>query len=259
MGSTGRRNGRSPDGHGGFQRSFDAPAMAFFNGKLYLAWTGTVGSGSNINVASSIDGHNFTNVIPSIQHNTSAHGISMYANNGRLYLAYVPADGFNSTIVISSTDGVNWSPPTSFGFPNTESPYTPTLAIYGATTWVTYTKPATASDMFRRLQLGFLSTGSGSPANPPNPSNGVASGAGGAWDGGSLMYYAYQGPGNSSAIELTTYQLQSPPAAGWSVISTTPTGQTAVGNPQLDRPVSPPPDSRRGHSGCQLASCDVIS
>lgn len=42
-----------PDSGNGSNRSFDSPGIASFNGKLYLAWVGTVGSGSNINIASS--------------------------------------------------------------------------------------------------------------------------------------------------------------------------------------------------------------
>jgi hypothetical protein len=214
------------DGGVGFQRSFDTPALAYFNGKLWLAWAGTVGSGSNINLASSTDAHNFSDTI--IGSYTSAHGISLFANNGKLYLAWVPADLSYTVKMISSTDGVNWSPTTSFGLPGKASPWTPTIAVYGTDTWLGYTKPSLPEDPYARLQLGLLSGGFAGVA-PPNPSTGVNAGAGMAWDGGSLFYYAWVGPGRANEEWLTTYQLQA--NGSFSLILQTDMGHTGISTP----------------------------
>lgn len=80
------------------------PAIAAFNGRLYLAYTGLDG---RLNVASSTDGVTFgaSTIIPN---NTSAVGPGLAAFNGELYIAWAATDGRRSINIMQSANGVSW-------------------------------------------------------------------------------------------------------------------------------------------------------
>jgi hypothetical protein len=77
------------------------PAATVFDGRLYLAWTGTDG---RLNVISSADGVHFANKVTLAD--TSRTGPALAAFNGRLYLGFTGLDGRLN--VESSANGVTF-------------------------------------------------------------------------------------------------------------------------------------------------------
>ena len=65
-----------------------APAMAYFNGKIYIAWTGTNG---DLNVESSSNGRTFGNKVTLPE--TSNAGPALASFDGRLDIAWTGTDG----------------------------------------------------------------------------------------------------------------------------------------------------------------------
>lgn len=217
-------------GSGGVQRSFDTPALAYFAGKLWLAWAST--ADSHINFAWSIDGVNFNNTILPY---TSAHGISMASTANRLYMAWDAAGSNHLTQVVWTSDGVNWSAPAQYGDFYKVSPWTPTLVSAGSSLWLGLTLPAdppNTSNHYPKLALIPLLGGTNGIA-PPNPATGVNAGAGIAPNnGGGLVWYAWVGPGQGQELWLTTYQFQST-TNSYQVISENPTGHTEQSTPYV--------------------------
>ncbi len=78
------------------------PAATVFDGRLYVAWTGTDG---RLNVISSADGVNFANKV--ILANTSHVGPALAVFNGRLYLGWTDTNGYLN--VASSANGTSFS------------------------------------------------------------------------------------------------------------------------------------------------------
>ena len=95
------------------------PALAFFKGLLYIAWTDDTG---NLNVMSSSDGINFTNQVSVGQ--PSSSGPALTATSSLLTLAWTDANG--KLTVSSSSDGKEWDPPTTV---SQISSFTPALAV----------------------------------------------------------------------------------------------------------------------------------
>ncbi|MBD8514068.1 hypothetical protein IFO68_15415 [Photobacterium sp. CAU 1568] len=86
----------------------NSPALAAFNGRLYLAYQGS-GSDS-IYICSSADGVNFgdqTKITSQNDAETDSQP-ALAAFNGRLYLAYRGEDLSNSLYVCSSANGTDW-------------------------------------------------------------------------------------------------------------------------------------------------------
>jgi len=76
------------------ETSYLAPAIANFNGKIYIAWTGTDG---RLNVESSSDGTTFGNQV--ILNQTSNAGPALASFGGDLDIAWTGTDGrLNVTI-----------------------------------------------------------------------------------------------------------------------------------------------------------------
>ena len=88
------------------QLSQTAPALAVFNGTLFLAFVATDGT-NNLYVCSSTDGVNWTGGEKVNQLSQKAPALAVF--NGTLFLAFVATDGTNNLYVCSSTDGVNWT------------------------------------------------------------------------------------------------------------------------------------------------------
>ena len=70
------------------QNSVTGPALAVFNGRLYMAWTGT-DNPNHLNVAYTTDGVNFTAPV-TLSGNSSVAwaGPGLAAFNGKLYLSF---------------------------------------------------------------------------------------------------------------------------------------------------------------------------
>lgn len=104
------------------KHSASHPGLAAFNGKLYIAFTGTDGQ---LNVASSTDGLTFgANTV--LSGTNSYRGTALAAFNGQLYLVYVGTDSNHMINYYTSTDGVNWGNKTLFN--NYSSTSTPAVA-----------------------------------------------------------------------------------------------------------------------------------
>jgi hypothetical protein len=89
------------------QTSVQGAALAVFNGRLYMAWTGT-DNPNHLNVAYTTDGVNFTAPVV-IPNNSSVAwaGPGLTVFNGKLYLSWTGGSSFVN--YISSSDGVTWS------------------------------------------------------------------------------------------------------------------------------------------------------
>jgi len=92
--------------HGLGEYSLHAPALAVFNNRLYIAWTGT-DKYALLNVKSSKDGETFGNKITLRE--DGAYGPALAVFKNRLYLAWTGVDKQHSLNIISSSDGVNFS------------------------------------------------------------------------------------------------------------------------------------------------------
>jgi hypothetical protein len=93
------------------QITVQQPALAAFNGKLYLAFADTDG---RLNVMSSTDGQNFGAPVV-IPNNTSEDGPGLAAFDGRLYIAWAGTESRHRINFMTSTDGVTWGGKTLFG------------------------------------------------------------------------------------------------------------------------------------------------
>src|SRR5436309_2688886 len=87
----------------GFQ-SIDTPSLAVFNGRLFMAYTGT-DSNQRLNYAVSSDGVTFSQVTDGA--NRSAGGPAIAAFNGKMYVAFPGGD--HKLNIASSTDGQHYS------------------------------------------------------------------------------------------------------------------------------------------------------
>lgn len=117
----------SPDGkswggkHTLDQTSIDAPALASYQGQLYIAWTGT-NSAHNLNVMSSPNG-GATWGPKKILRDTSIAGPSLYAG-ARLELAWAGRDASQRINHASSSDGITFGDKTTL---SDTSDFTPVL------------------------------------------------------------------------------------------------------------------------------------
>jgi hypothetical protein len=88
------------------QQSQTAPAMVFFDRKLYLAFVATDGT-NNLYVSSSTDGTRWTGGVKVNQQSRDAPALA--ALNGQLRLAFVADDGSNNLYVSTLTESGTWS------------------------------------------------------------------------------------------------------------------------------------------------------
>jgi len=105
---------RSSDGGAGWdhkaslgETSEHGPAICEFNGRLYIAWTGTHG-GAHLNVTSTPDGSSFSPQSKvTLKDTASAFGPALTAFNNRLYLAWVDHDSPH-IFIRSSANGTSF-------------------------------------------------------------------------------------------------------------------------------------------------------
>jgi hypothetical protein len=85
----------------------EGPALAVFDGKLFLAWTGT-DSNHSLNVAESSDGLYFSSpVVFGRESSIPSAAPSIVAFNGKMYLYWT--GGFHDINVATSTDGLHYA------------------------------------------------------------------------------------------------------------------------------------------------------
>ena len=95
----------------------NVPSLAVFNGKLFMAWTGT-DSNHSINVAESYDGLHFGSPVVFLNNSSVWYAApAIAAFNGKLYLTWT---GYWAHInIASSTDGLHFSHQSLVTDPNT--------------------------------------------------------------------------------------------------------------------------------------------
>jgi hypothetical protein len=114
------------------------PAATVFNGRLYLAWTGTDG---RLNVICSADGAHFTNKVT--LGDTSHTGPTLAAFNGRLYLGWTGTDGHLN--VESSANGMGFGNKVTLGDTSyllvggRQVDMSPALAAFGGRLYLAFT------------------------------------------------------------------------------------------------------------------------
>jgi len=107
-----------------------SPALAAFNGRLYLAWKGN----DNLNVSSSTDGQNWD---PQIMFDEfTPHGPALASFNGRLYIGWTGTDEFALLNVMSTDDGVNWGNKVTI---REDSQYGPALCAFDGKLYIAWT------------------------------------------------------------------------------------------------------------------------
>ena len=120
------------------ETSEGSPALAVFNDRLYLAWTGE--GDHNLNIISTNNGQDFGNKVtldgsrPGVPNETSEESPALAVFNNRLYLAWTGQGGHNLNI-ISSDNGQDFANPVTFdgsrpGAPNETSEGSPALAVF---------------------------------------------------------------------------------------------------------------------------------
>src|SRR5579859_7082710 len=83
-----------------------SPALATFNGRLFIAWKGN--GNFHLNVMSSHDGVTFDHATKITFDEFTPVGPALAAFDGRLFLAWTGTDEFALLNVMSSADGVTW-------------------------------------------------------------------------------------------------------------------------------------------------------
>jgi hypothetical protein len=138
------------------QYSIQTPALASFNGTIYIAWAGT-DPGHTLNVAHAVNGAFTTPVTPFKGGNNTNDGPALVAFNGRLYLAWTGTDSGHTLNVASSPDGVSFDPPvTPYKGQGQNSDWGPALASFNG-----------------RLYLAWTGTDSGHTLNVASSPDGV--------------------------------------------------------------------------------------
>jgi hypothetical protein len=106
------------------QTSFAAPAVAWFQNRFFIAWTGT-DLETHLNLMSTTDMITFSN--PVTLNETSFQTPALTVFQGRLYLAWIETDN-TTTCLISSSDGINFSQKVTM---NLGEVLAPSLAAFG--------------------------------------------------------------------------------------------------------------------------------
>lgn len=136
--------------------SIQTPALANFNGTIYLAWAGT-DLGHTLNIAFFMDESFTTPVTPFKGGVNTNDGVALAAFNGRLYLGWTGTDPGHTLNIASSADGISWDPPaTPFKGPGQNSDWGPALASFNG-----------------RLYLAWTGTDSGHTLNVASSTDGV--------------------------------------------------------------------------------------
>ena len=214
------------------------PALAAFNGSLYVAWTG---GGNQINIYHSSDGVNFGGQINLGASNsvfTSTGGPSLTATANDLILSWLGTivnGGQTEPAIYSSysTDGVNWSTPLLSGLGSESvAPYAPAVFAFnnasGTKGCLAYIVPASSIAPQRRILPGSIpgigSCGLPIPAEEPY-TTGVGMGL-----NGSDYFLIWVGTALSTQVRIWHFT-----ASGSSFIydGETQTGQTSFTNPAI--------------------------
>ena len=128
--------------------SSEPPALASFNGNLYMAYVGSVSS--NLYICY-YDGTSWQGQTKITSQNDAKSGSSpaLAAFNGQLYLAFRGSVASTSLYICSSSDGVNWGSQTNITDQNgaqTSSP--PALAAFNGSLYLAYRGWGTSNSLY---------------------------------------------------------------------------------------------------------------
>lgn len=134
---------------GRVRSSHHAPAVAFFKGRYYLAWTGTRPDHPYIHLIRSTDATGaywedhirFDGRHPNIPEAKSSEGPSLLAANGKLHIVWVGTNKPGNFRWITSTDGTAWGDKRVLTDPARvrESYHRPALAFFGNRYYLAWT------------------------------------------------------------------------------------------------------------------------
>jgi hypothetical protein len=211
------------------------PALAAFNGSLYLAWTN--GGGNQIEIAHSSDGVNFGGTIDlgtnSAYISTGSPALTATAND--LVLSWLGTTSGQQAILTSySTDGVNWSTPLAVVLGSESvAPYGPAVSAFnntagGTTACVGYIVPASNFSPTRRIVATSVPAvgGCSLPVQSEEPyTTGVGMGK-----NGSSYYLIWVGTHLSDQIRIWSYTIS---GATFTYTGETLIPQTTFTNPAI--------------------------
>jgi len=215
------------------------PALATFQGNLYLAWTG---SDSHLNIMHSADGTTFGGKINlgsvnGLFQSTGSPSLTATANYLILsWLSNKSNGGTPEPIIYSSysTDGVNWSSvlQTAFGTENV-APYAPAISAFDTTGGIIgctgYVIPTSAFNPTRRIVITIIpGVGASCPLSVPTEEpymTGVGLGR-----NNTDLYVAWSGTHLAAGIHIWRYSLS---GSTFTYDGETVTTQTTFTNPAI--------------------------
>jgi hypothetical protein len=130
-----------------------APAMAEFNGRLYIAFQAD-DSSHTLFVTSSPDGNNWTTPAVGYPGIRIGSAPAMAEFNGRLYIAFQADDSAHTLFVTSSPDGNNWTTP-AVGYSGIKIGSAPTMSVWNEKLFLAFQ----ANDSSHRLHVTGTSDG----------------------------------------------------------------------------------------------------
>jgi hypothetical protein len=215
------------------QKSLRPPAMAAFNGKLYVIYvsedTSAFSSSGELWVTSSSDGitwsinDTFTkqSIWLDVNHNTHiSPALAVY--NNKLYMAYVAGDGSNALMMASSSDGINWSDGTAV--PNQYTHRSPSLAVYNNKLYVAFVADNKSASLLIDSYDGTNWSGDSLVSSSSVSQSSSESPALAAFN--NQLYIVFAANNSSRDIIYALYD-----GTGWS--NDTPIGQVTQGSPAM--------------------------
>lgn len=124
------------------------PVMKGFNGRTYIAWTGS--GNLLLNVMSSNDGFNFTNKVTLPE--TAIGGVALAWFGNRLYIAWTGTDSEHHLNIMSSYDGMNFGNKVTLGDTSIAAP---ALEVFHGKLYIAWT----GTDSEHRLNIMSSSDG----------------------------------------------------------------------------------------------------
>lgn len=213
-----------------------APALAVFNNKLYITWTGGF---NDVNIASSTDGITFSNqsIIFSGQY-AALGSTSLAAVSGTLYIAYSALNQpfcciTNAVLTSHSTDGVHWATPTPHAYGSYGSQWSPGIGSFNNTgvTLVFTTVPQPEFPTRHLLAEALVGPALSNTFIPTNSAPVVPNNSGpGVGSLGNNLYVIWPGTSASQQVWITTYKFS---GSGFTFLTQFATGQLCIGNPAI--------------------------
>ncbi len=192
-----------------------SPALAAFDGKLYVAWKGK-DTDQRLFVSSSADGVNWSAQVQAPSGSTSTSP-ALAAFDGKLYVAWKGKDTDQRLFVSSSADGVNWS--AQVQAPSGSTSTSPALAAFDGKLYVAWK----GKDTDQRLFVSSSADGVNWSAQVQAPSGSTSTSPALAAFNGKL-YAAWKGANTDQSLYLSA----SADGVNWSAQVQAPSGSTST-------------------------------